>query len=251
MIPIRRSGAHTCRPLGIVPSYGARGRVPLSRHRQHQHAVVHNRVWKENIVLKLAPFALVALLMTVTPAAAQECQTRTLPLEVTLPGEFEATDCRFPTYCEECLANPHAEYWVIDVPPDEVVAITLTGVTAGVMHWGDVNGRTPIPTYPVRMDEECHCWRQWLRAGPNGVTYRFTALARGKNEGTYTVRAERVTTPLPAVTWVWKTSPDDLDVSWDPYLARSPILEYVIEVGRSPGTSDLGVFSLGLPARGR
>jgi hypothetical protein len=194
-------------------------------------------------MLKLSSIAVACLLLGVADASAQDCETRALALDDERTGELDASDCYFPTECDECPRGGRGEYWTLVASAGDVIAITIrkrTMQNPPSSYVSDGAGGFPSSGRGVA---DTGASLVWFAARTTG-TFRLLLIGRGNQVGSYTLRAQRVTTPLDTKVEV-TVNGNRIYANWFEPASGSPILEYVLEAGSRAGASDIGVFSMG------
>jgi hypothetical protein len=166
---------------------------------------------------------------------------------VPLYWEREESGELHPADVGDCRPNyyPPRDVWTLELTHGDYAVVTLrTHVLvqpnivildpSGVGYGGDED---PTPYLNLQM-------RVAFRARVSG-TYRVIVTSHRQFDfGPYTLRVDRVTTPLFAGFFA-SVLGDRLSIGWGPAFSPTPILEYVLLVGSAPGREDLARIPVG------
>ena len=199
----------------------------------------------------LGSLALGVVLTLAQPTdALAQCQTTPLPLGTDQPGALDPSDCLVNP-----LRNSPGEYWTIAVTAGDFIAVSMRRQSMFDPYLYVLSPSGAI----VAEDDDNDGIFPWF----GDALATFTAATTGEyrivathwvrvpstDYGTYTIRAERVTTPTaPEFTTVLVTG-SQVDLRWSTSISPTAVLEYVLEVGSISGSANLGVFTLGTGTR--
>ena len=191
------------------------------------------------------PLLIAAGVLYGTPAVAQECQSTTLPYDIAIAGQLDASDCVFPKQCDECLSHPAGEYVTFTANAGELVALMLQRVSGHPMllELRDLEGHQ-LGDHFVTKDT----FSNISMTAPRTGVYRAAVISESGTGSAYTIRVTRVTAPVPTrleftILGNWAIA------MWEAFLSPVPILEYAVEVGNASGAANLGVFPVGTSLR--
>ena len=179
-----------------------------------------------------------------SPALAQ-CQTAPLALGTELVGALTSADCTVTP-----LRNAPGEHWTVSLAAGDFTAVTMRrqtildpylyvlDPTGTIVAENDGNAGSLISFGDARVTFTAGTTGDYTVVATTWFRLPFT------DYGLYSIRAERVTTPLASELTSTVTG-SQVVIRWTRATSPTPILEYVLEVGSGAGLKDIGVFSMG------
>ncbi len=175
------------------------------------------------------------------------CQIRSLPVNTTINATLDTTDCIVQPY-----RNARGEFWTLTATAGDSIVINMNRFTLSDPYLFLLDSDWQVLTF--NDDTTTSVDSRISFTAPYTGTYRVIATAFGSSSvGAYSIRFDGGPPPPPSGVPGPPGQPsvagppgNNVTLSWTaPTTGGTPILEYILDVGSTPGGTEFGSYSMG------